>query len=576
MAALFGLFGRARLLRSVALFFLGLTWVPTFCLAILLLTGIRNWGLPAGLLCLVLLIALWHYLFRDLPRRDRWLLSGLIVACVLLAALFSVCIFDSSCDGRWYHADAVLGLLHGANPVYGQMPAISEPLWVNHYPKAFEYFAALVIHVVRLYQLGKIYHLLLIFSVAAYAGDFFVRQRLRRGDAAMLACLAAVTPICVSQMFSYYVDGAIGSLLTLGLLAVLNLAECPAYLDRIILVLAGSMLVAGKFTGGVYVVILTGLLIAFRVLLRRGSMDAKLRGLLAADAIGMLAAAGLGLLVLGFHPYVTNVLHGHHPLYPVVGSRTFTDVINGSNPEYFRNGNFSTVEKFLISFFSETKQAFSGKDSAPVLKLPLTVRLREITSMAVPDVRFAGWGVLFSGVMLASVLVATRMRKAFDRRLILAILIIVSVSFFNRECYFARYTPALPLLPLFLLLPALSTPAPARWLWGARAICVMMALNTFLCGGAATAATLLKTRRLQARFAEIVQKGGAGDYWAGHARGQQMHYEQFSGLQGITICGDLPPASPAATAVGFAVTMANSGEAEATLYKGSCRSGAPF
>jgi hypothetical protein len=82
-----------------------------------------------------------------------------------------------------YHADAILGLLHGVNPIYGQFSG-AEPMWSNHYPKATWYFA------------GKIYNFLLIFAAMAFAVGFFRREGL---GARSPWCLASSRPSARSR-----------------------------------------------------------------------------------------------------------------------------------------------------------------------------------------------------------------------------------------------------------------------------------------------------------------------------------------------------------------------------------------
>jgi hypothetical protein len=161
----------------------------------LLLTHLRSWERPAELLSLALLGCTEAHLFGKFPRREAIQMIAVLIVLTLAAAAISIWFYDSSDDGRNYHADAILGLLHGVNPIYGQFSG-AEPMWSNHYPKATWYFAAVVIHLFDNYQLGKIYNFLLIFAAMAFAVGFFRREGL---GARSPWCLASSRPSARSR-----------------------------------------------------------------------------------------------------------------------------------------------------------------------------------------------------------------------------------------------------------------------------------------------------------------------------------------------------------------------------------------
>ncbi len=197
---------------------LGMIFLPVLVLvlSLMLKLGDVRWtlcvlsALPAPLLC--------HKLLKS-PSRTALYAAWVVPPC-LIAFAFVACahVYDTSYDGMTYHAEAVLGLLKGYNPYHGSLLEPSQPsyeFWVNHYPKVPWFFGAIVAHATGNFQAGKSYHMLLASAVLFYAYAFFRQRWLTPGNAALLAIASAMNPVVICQMFSYYVDSALASLLTL-------------------------------------------------------------------------------------------------------------------------------------------------------------------------------------------------------------------------------------------------------------------------------------------------------------------------------------------------------------------------
>lgn len=397
-------------LPGLAVFYTSAVWIPSAATAVLLLIGVRAWWIPAEACSAFLLALLWFFLFRRLSRQESLLLGTLVLCSICLAAWFSVFFYDMSFDGRWYHTDAILGLLRGVNPIYQQFSA-PNVIFANHYPKATWYFAALVIHTFHNFQLGKIYNPLLIFASAAYAAHFFRQLGLSGGYAKLLVAATALNPIAASQLTTYYIDGAMGSLMSLAVMIIVNLILHGAALDRLLFVLVASLAISIKFTGGAYVAV--GILVLFvapHLSPFRKALDR--RHVLFAD-IGMAAAAlFLGVMVMGYDPYITNARQGLHPLYPMMGPNKI-DLIGGQLPAELKGRN--PAQKFLISFFSETRgfhktTLMDIPVSQENLKIPFTVHRHELIALGLVDLRFAGWGIFFSGITVTSLVLFIRVK----------------------------------------------------------------------------------------------------------------------------------------------------------------------
>jgi hypothetical protein len=558
-------------LPALTIFLMSLVWVPAMTMALLLLFNLSEIWIPAIVVASIAQFGILWWIFSGMQRqlRKRSILILLII--LSLSSLASVFFYDTATDGRWYHADAILGLLHGINPINSQIPAII-PVYANHYPKASWYFAAFVIHCFHLYQLGKIYNFLLIFACGLYAYDFFRRYGIRAMYAVLLAGATALNPVAASQMLTYYVDGALGSLLTLLILAIVNLIFKPGRYDWWVAIFAMSLACSMKFTGLVYVCVAIALLLAARLIVERRAGLLKLVRILGRDLAHCSFALLLGVAVLGYNPYVTNLLEGHHLMYPVLGHER-VDFISITTPPSLLNHGYNSVEKLLISFFAPT-QTFTGLHAG--VKIPFTVSTQELISLCAPDTRIAGWGVLFSGVVLGSLfLFAFTKCKRKDAPFYFVLLLAIATSIVNPEMWWARYAPQIELLPVFILAAIVHSGAKKQQAV-AIVLCVFMLINCALSGAGAVTASYIKSQKLNNLFAVLANQHGAGEYWAYRIPGSYVHYEQFSGANGIVICGQIDAKKSIKSNTGFPMTINQRGQAEVTLIKGECALPPPY
>jgi hypothetical protein len=310
-------------------------------------------------------------------------------------------------------------------------------------------------------------------------------------------------------------------------------------------------------------------MIAARLLLRRRYTATELRRVLLSDMANAMAAICLGVLVLGFDPYVTNMRQGLHPLYPVLGSNR-VDVVTSQTPSVLLRRNRPL--KFLISFFSQASEVETWK----VIKIPFTVSKQELHSLTAPDVRLGGWGVFFSGVTLGSLALFLLMKGwRHNASIVLALVLVAATSFINPECWWARFTPQVALLPIFLLVPGLRAES-RRTRMTASVLCVFLLFNSLLSAGGAATASFQKSEKLDRAFAAIALANGPGEYWAYRNQNFLLHYDQFSGHGGIVICGQLDPPRKPLPSGGFSIGQNRRNETEVVLFKGRCSSAPPY
>jgi hypothetical protein len=184
-------------------------------------------------------------------------------------------------------------------------------------------------------------------------------------------------------------------------------------------------------------------------------------------------------------------------------------------------------------------------ESDRVGKIPFTVSKRELSSMIFPDDRLAGWGVFFSGVTFSSlaIFLVGRGWRGNDP-VIVALVIIAATIFINPDCWWARFTPQVAFVPIFFLLPGLKSESDVLRRC-ALVVCALLVVNNLLFLAGSVRACFVNSQALNRSFIALSQAKGEGEYWAYRSDKMYFHYEQFSGLKGIVICGELdPPRDP--------------------------------
>lgn len=405
-------------------------------------------GMPlAAAACLATIYGWWiSGRGRDPVQRVRlFALSMLAAVAICCACVYGGrAFYDVSFDGQAYHQEAIIRLKEGWNPYTEatRFPDDSTLLWVNHYPKAAWINAAVLYRVTNRLESGKAFNLLLVIAsfclalaaldrVAAFAGY----------KAVVVALLASLNPVSLCQALSFYVDGQIASLIvSLAALAYLWLM----WLDRAALVLLVPtivMIINVKFTGLVYGVVLGAgvALVAAKVMPRA----------LAVRTSWAIAAAALaGVLLVGYNPYVTNVIGHGHPLYPLDGE-IGTRVFRADRPAKFQP--LDRFRKLFNSVFSESRQPPEPSH----LKLPLSVTRAEISAFHLADVRVGGFGPLFGGAVIAGAAVLAgawprHRRKAYAAAGI--VFWILLSACINPEAWWARLAPQIWLIPVVALI----------------------------------------------------------------------------------------------------------------------------
>lgn len=430
--------------------------IIVFAFTILLIAAIAfsfGWSISPSFFILSLCLTVGYFYTNSNLFSKSQLLSVILAFLIILtfSVLLSQSFYDISWDGQTYHQEAVIQLANGWNPFHQQhSPDKVSDIWVAHYAKSAWIYAAALYQVTHSIEASKAFSILFIISSFFLGTAALIHfPRIKLSQALVLSCLLAFNPVSIYQSLTFYVDGQQSSLLV-SLLSLSYLLIVRAdYLKFLSFnYLANICILANiKFTGLVYTSILIFSLIVWLLIKRNFQLTIKVAIL---GSFSLL----LGVVFIGYNPYITNTIYKGHPFYPLAGNNKL-DIISTNIPQNFIGKN--RLEKLFISTFSESSNTFTPKSSK--LKIPFTVQDEELKSLSEYDLRVGGFGSLFSGAIILSLLVcltSLSVDLSKTRTALLIMSFLMASVLINPEAWWARYVSQLWILPLIVSILALS------------------------------------------------------------------------------------------------------------------------
>lgn len=469
---------------------------------------------------LTILFIGWEFKRFFKQRYTQIALFTLFSSIILLASTLSVTkIYDKSWDGMTYHQIAIIKLAEGWNPVYESLPyeqqdskyfdrKIVMNLWVNHYAKASEIFAAIMMGITSSIESGKVFNLMLLF--AAFCSVFHLllsHRRIKPLWSFFIAAAAAFNPISVNQVFSYYIDGAIASLLVILICQFILIYQNDTLKNSILpasftIFFVITILVNLKFTGLVYAGLFSVFFLIFLLIVKKT--------VLVKQSLAVLIPSGLlAVLVTGFNPYITNSLSHGHPFHPLAGKNK-TDIIGTNIPLPLIESN--TFEKLIISTFSRSENFDNRKEDEQIkLKIPFTFDYAEIKAFQSEGIRLGGFGVFWSGILLVSValfFICLYLIRGRERIYLLAFCgaVILSVAI-NPESWWARYIPQFWLFPVILSVFILYFVKSTRLQIASKLLMALLILNSLIVFSAYSYSAIKTTSNANKEFLKLKTAG---------------------------------------------------------------------
>lgn len=392
-----------------------------------------------------------------------------IIKLLLFSILFLFSLFiarntyDLSWDGNSYHKTAIGELKNGWNPLYERIEdfnssednslqlADTHDIWTNHYAKGQWIFAATIYDLTNNIESGKCINFLAIIAVLLIAFSYFI-SKISLLLSVIISFILALNPITIMQMFTYYNDLLVYSFIIIMLILMQNILDNKdKQINYIALFLTLCILINIKFTGLAYAGIMMLIYYIF-ILIKR---EYRINHLKEMTILGVTTVL-IGIVLIGSSTYVKNTFTNGNPLYPLFGENK-VDIMTTNQPQVFLEMN--RIEKFIYANFSESINLTAFQNQNPVLKIPFTYKHDELLQLSIPDLRIGGFGVLFGGILLLSIVILLiglyflyfKDRKLFARFFIIVCTLTLLILILE-ESWWARYMPQIYIIPVLAIL----------------------------------------------------------------------------------------------------------------------------
>jgi hypothetical protein len=408
--------------------------------------------------------------------RKLWVYQFYLV--IFLLALASILLvvsnrfYDISWDGQSYHANAIIQLSSGWNPLRGD-PVGSGASWanpINYYPKGSWILATMIYRLLGTVEAAKATNFWL--AAACFLlvlSELMEVLKKRRWTAVILSILLILNPVIITQSVSFYLDGQLAALFTsliflsLALLRRHNAYVFVALMANILLLInvkLTGLFITAVFCGG----FLVWLMFTHRKLAKK-------------YAVIIVAGSIIGAFLVGYNPYISNTISHKW-------QRAFTTAGIGPNaPINLRDR--PGLENLFNSIFSRTNNSINPTR----LKIPFTFNKEELSNLHYADIRVAGFGPLFGGVMVLSIGLFISLLFLYSRSgekiwkdpyWVVVGLVGITVLIFP-ESWWARYAPQLWVLPVFSVILGLKVAHERLWITLLSAVTVIiLGINSIL------------------------------------------------------------------------------------------------
>lgn len=424
-----------------------------------------------------LILAIFPYYY--ITKKDNSFIQSISIIVSFIILFVSIIInhyyIDLSWDGNSYHKDAVGLLKNNWNPIYddyidyykklnnrnmdyiGDKVELTHGFWQTHYAKSTWHIGATIYAFTKDIETGKIYNLIGVYITFVLTLSAIFKYKNRLIIPIILSLIVAINPISITQTFTYYNDGFMGNMLILLIIYMMiytlnddkfNKKELYSIICSLLIILINI-----KFTGFGYAGLFC--LPYFLIFTYKKMKEKKSREVMKNIALFSIVVL-FSTCIVGFSPYMTNIIDGNSIFYPLAGENK-VDIVSYNEPISFHNK--SSLYKFAKSTLSETDNINEISKRTPKLKKIFEVDENQLYVLYAPDIRIAGFGVLFSGILIISSIIITiyiiKMTIKKDKRIIYLItplIVIALLIIFISESWWARYSPYVYLIPIISLL----------------------------------------------------------------------------------------------------------------------------
>ncbi|MPQ42589.1 hypothetical protein [Clostridium tarantellae] len=387
----------------------------------------------------IIAIVVIKYLFKKDNEKISWtfLIFTLLSFFLISGILAIVCnyIWDYSYDSLWYHQEGIVRLAKDWNPFYEWQPKDIN-IWVNHYAKAPWIFAATICKITGYIETGKILSVLLpIISGFLSFAIFYLITKGRIFLSSIGALILIMNPVNISQIFTYYVDSQQGCyiIFLLMILYLIIFTKGFKYFKYFSLFNIAIFLSNIKFTGLAYSIAILGMYLIYVFITKENNKKIKVFNFL---LISLIITVG----IVGFNPYITNIINKGNPLYPLAGKEKI-DIMTDNIPSEFRYDNeFNKLIKSLIAYPIDENIYGNRTDLKDMFVLNEDV----IKYYSNTDPRVRGFGIyspIFFPItlLLMCILLIISKNKKVKIVSILCLIGLIGITLYGGEFWWARY-----------------------------------------------------------------------------------------------------------------------------------------
>ncbi len=403
---------------------------------------------PISILCSLILS---FFLIKNL----KVFIISFGIFCVLLLTSYqlSLLFYDFSWDGITYHQDAIVKLANGWNPVKENSNS-PNGIWIDYYQKGIEIIQSTVYACTNKIEAPKLINFLFIFTafLLVYDGvQSFIKSTLSK---LVFTFVTVFSPIVIGQMFTYYIDGLYYLLLISTISCIISLYKKNNFKYYILFITLSTLLCGIKFsTLPTYIILVTGFLTY--ILIKK-----KYKILRPIITSGIIIVILTG--ITNINPLYTNYKENKHIFHPILGEEK-VDVITFLIPSIIKDKN--RFVQMYYSLSSESRNNFEDTPEEPYnfrQKIPFTISTMETQRLFWFDIRFGGFGFLFSGILSISLLIfilyplfiykKSQKQKEFIFGIYFILALTLLSIIINPVMWWARFVPQVWLIPILGLL----------------------------------------------------------------------------------------------------------------------------
>lgn len=404
-----------------------------------------------------------YYLINRKKIGNKEYIKILLLSLIVISAstLISTFTFDRSSDGNTYHKDAIGVLKEGFNPVKessydfikerdNSTKLTNYSVWTDHYAKANWIMGANFYSLTNNIESGKAMNFITIYIVFTLILTTLI-DIIGFKKSLILSLLIVFNPITASQLFTYYNDQLVCMYLFLSIYTLIKLDKDITDKETwFTYILTFILLTNTKFNGLGYLLVFSFLFVC--KYLYRSIKNKEFLKVFKKLSLIFIPLFIVSLVIVGYPTYIKNTIDHNNPFFPLYDENG-EDIITAQEPSEFLKMN--NLEKLFLGTFSKANNLRDNDDTT--LKIPFSISKDEIIPATSNDLRISGWGLLFSGLLITSLIVLIVKYKDYKKEtfILYTLGITTLLLLVMSESWWARYTPHFYLfivLSLYILL----------------------------------------------------------------------------------------------------------------------------